>query len=74
MNNIINNQIFNKFPKLESERMLFREFQISDANDLFLIRSNNQVMKFMDTEKHETINYSINLIHQVQNLLNHKQE
>jgi ribosomal-protein-alanine N-acetyltransferase len=66
MNNIINNQIFDKFPKLESERMLFREFQISDANDLFLIRSNNQVMKFMDTEKHKTINDSINLIHQVQ--------
>jgi len=62
MNKKLNNDIFNKFPQLESERLIFREFQFSDANELFLLRSNDQVMRYMDTAKHQTTQESENLI------------
>ena len=48
MNTIVNNRIFEKFPILESDRLLFRPFQKKDVKQLFKIRSNEQVMKFMD--------------------------
>ena len=51
----INKKIFETFPELESERLLFREIKLSDAKDLFLIRSNDEVMKFMDTKNIESV-------------------
>jgi len=58
----INKSIFEVFPILESERLLFREMSLSDSKDLFLIRSNDDVMRFMDTCKMESINDSEELI------------
>jgi len=62
MNKKIDNDIFNRFPQLESGRLIFREFQFSDANELFLLRSNDQVMCYMDTAKHQTVKDSEDLI------------
>ena len=66
MNKKINDKIFEKFPKLESERLIYREFEISNAPDLFLIRSNDNVMDYMDTEKHQTVQDSEKLICAIQ--------
>ena len=58
MNNIINEHYFEIFPHLESERLVYREFKIKDATEIFAIRSNNLVMQFMDSNRHESINDS----------------
>jgi [ribosomal protein S5]-alanine N-acetyltransferase len=48
MNLKFNETIFNKFAVLETERLVFRQFHKKDAAQLFKIRSNPQVMEFMD--------------------------
>jgi [ribosomal protein S5]-alanine N-acetyltransferase len=48
MNLKFNETIFNKFPVLETDRLIFRQFHKNDAAQLFKIRSNPQVMEFMD--------------------------
>ena len=62
MNIEINKNIFTQFPRLESERLLFRKILLSDANELYLIRSNDDVMRFMDTKKMESINEAEKMI------------
>lgn len=58
----IDKSIFNSFPEFESERLLFRKFLLSDAKDLLLIRSNDDVMRFMDVPRHNSISDSEKLI------------
>jgi ribosomal-protein-alanine N-acetyltransferase len=55
MNIIINDSVFEIFPKLTTERLLLEEIEYSDAQDLFLIRSDNRVIKFLDRERHKSI-------------------
>jgi [ribosomal protein S5]-alanine N-acetyltransferase len=62
MNTETDKSIFKSFPELESERLLFRKILQSDAKDIFLIRSNNDVMKFMDVPRHHSTNDSEKLI------------
>lgn len=54
----INKNAFAVFPVLESERLFYREISLSDSKDLFLIRSNDDVMRFMDSHKMESIDDS----------------
>ncbi|MBK6914169.1 MAG: GNAT family N-acetyltransferase [Ignavibacteriales bacterium] len=58
----IDKSVFEKFPELESERLLFREFLLSDSKDLYLIESNDAVVRYMDKHKMESINDSENYI------------
>lgn len=58
----INKSVFDVFPLLESERLLFREIILSDSNELFLIRTDDNVMRFMDMPKMGSINDSEKLI------------
>ena len=52
---MINDIHFEKFPQLESERLLFRAFTIKDAEHIQSIRSNDLVMSYMDSDYHKTI-------------------
>jgi len=45
----INEQVFEKFPELQGERIKLREFSESDAEKLYHIRSKPEVMKYMDS-------------------------
>ena len=63
MNTEIDKSIFKSFPELESERLLFRRILQSDAKDLFLLRSNDDVLRFMDVPRHHSISDSEKLIH-----------
>lgn len=58
----INEKVFDQFPNLESERLLFRAVEHKDVNDLFFIRSNDLLMKWMDSKKHQSIEDSKNWI------------
>ena len=51
----IDKSVFKAFPEFESERLRFRKFSIGDAKDLFHIRSNDDVMRFMDVVRFESI-------------------
>ncbi|HEX2985056.1 MAG TPA: GNAT family N-acetyltransferase [Ignavibacteriales bacterium] len=62
MNARINARVFDLFPVLESERLLFRPFHLNDAKFLYSLRSDEKVMEYMDTRRHATIEDSENLI------------
>ncbi len=55
MNKAINENAFDTFPLLDSERLIYRDFKESDAQNLFEIRSDKRVMNYMDTFKHQSI-------------------
>jgi ribosomal-protein-alanine N-acetyltransferase len=59
---MINDIHFEIFPELESERLIFRAFDLKDALDIQVIRSNDKVMNYMDSEYHKTIKDSENFI------------
>ncbi|MDO6674612.1 GNAT family protein [Tenacibaculum sp. 1_MG-2023] len=46
----INESIFDTFPKLESDRLLFREYTMADASELFNVRTHPQVSKYLDSD------------------------
>jgi len=50
----INKKIFDKFPELNSERLVFRQITYNDSETLFNLRTNNEVMKYMDTHTMES--------------------
>jgi len=45
----INETVFDTFPELESERLLYRAYTTEDAETLFHMRSHPDVSKYMDT-------------------------
>ncbi len=59
---MINDIHFENFPNLESERLIFRKFNLNDAVDIQFIRSNDKVMDYMDSVTHKTIEDSENFI------------
>jgi [ribosomal protein S5]-alanine N-acetyltransferase len=61
----IDKQVYAAFPELECERLLFRQFRISDAKELFELRSNDEVMRFMDTTKFKSIQDAEKMINNV---------
>ena len=46
---------FSSFPVLETERLLLREHALTDADALFAMRTNENVMRFIDRERPKTI-------------------
>lgn len=52
---MINDKHFEKFPYLESERLIFRAFNLNDAKDIQHLRSNDKVLDHMDSEPHRTV-------------------
>ena len=61
----INRSVFKNFPHLESERLLFRKIIMKDAKDIHFIRSNNNVMEFMDVWRTKSISDAKKLIRNI---------
>lgn len=59
---MINEIYFKDFPVLESERLLLRKLNLTDAQELQIIRSDERVMKYMDSERHTTLEFSENFV------------
>ncbi len=51
----INKTVFETFPELNSERLIFRKFSIDDADDLLILRTDNEVMRFMDVPRFQSV-------------------
>ncbi|NNJ89505.1 MAG: GNAT family N-acetyltransferase [Eudoraea sp.] len=47
--NSVNDAIFDQFPQLKSERLLFREFKDSDIAPFYTLRTDKDVLNYMDT-------------------------
>ena len=58
MNYKINDEIFNAFPDLETERLLLTEFVTNDAEELFKMRSDERVLKYLDRDPHKSFEES----------------
>jgi [ribosomal protein S5]-alanine N-acetyltransferase len=65
MTTAIDKSIFKSFPELESERLLFRKILLSDAQDLLLIRTNDDVIQFLDVVRFESIGDAEKWVHSV---------
>ena len=61
---MINNN-FTPFPVLATERLTLRQLTPEDANEIFIIRSNEQVLKFLDRPKAKTMDEARQFIHKV---------
>ena len=58
MNYKINDNVFSVFPKLETERLLLVEFVKNDSEDLFKMRSDERVLKYLDRDSHKSVEES----------------
>ncbi len=58
----INKSVFENFPELESKRLKYRQITVTDSEDLFKIRVNDDVMKYMDSHKMISVTESVKLI------------
>lgn len=72
MNLKINESIFIQFPVLESERLILRREEKKDAIDILQIRSDQQVMKYMDSTPLQSIADAENRITTNQKLFDEK--
>lgn len=59
---MINEIYFKDFQRLESDRLLLRNLELSDAPEIQLIRSDEKVMIYMDSKRQLTIQHSENFI------------
>jgi len=46
---------YNKFPQLETDRLLLRQIQYSDVDAFHKMRTDPSLMKYMDMEKPKSI-------------------
>ena len=58
----INKEVFNSFPELDSERLILREILPEDAEIMFELRTDDDVMLYMDTYKMKSIEDADKLI------------
>lgn len=53
---------FNPFPVLETKRLILRQLEITDDDEIFSIRNNDQINKYLKRSKQESIVESIEFI------------
>lgn len=61
----INELVFEKFPELESDRLLFRAYKKEDASNVLSIRSHPKVSKYLDSKILVTVEDSEKRIHTI---------
>ena len=62
MNFKINDNVFNQFPVIETKNLILDNFKITDSEDIFKIRSDNRVMKYLDRDNHKTVEESVKMV------------
>ncbi len=73
MNYKINDDVFIVFPKLETERLLLMEFVKNDSEELFKMRSDERVLKYLDRDPHKSIEESELMIEGMIKTFNNKE-
>ncbi len=57
--------IFSPFPEIKTERLLLRRMADTDAPEIFYLRSNDIVMKYIDREKPKSLEEALTFIQNV---------
>src|SRR4030095_9927647 len=58
---------FTPFPELETERLLLRKLKASDANEMFFLRSDENVLRYLGKEPEKTIAETEEFINKINN-------
>jgi [ribosomal protein S5]-alanine N-acetyltransferase len=64
---------FDPFPIIKTERLILRDIKDADANELFHLRSDKNVMQFIDRPLAETIDDALKLIKIISDGYNNKE-
>lgn len=59
------NTNFNTFPILTTERLTLRQLSIDDQQNIFALRSDTEINKYLEREPSKTIEDAINFINKV---------
>lgn len=59
------NRNFSPFPVLTTERLTLRQLSIDDQQDIFALRSDTEINKYLDREPSKTIENAINFISKI---------
>lgn len=66
------NRNFTSFPILTTERLTLRQLSIDDQQNIFALRSDTEINKYLDREPSKTIEDAINFINKINdNIKNH---
>ena len=66
-NNKMANNNFTSFPVLVTERLTLRQLSTADQQDIFALRSDTEINKYLDREPSKTVEDAINFIKKVNN-------
>src|SRR5579872_6297430 len=58
---------FIPFPKLTTEHLILRQFEMTDVNEVFLLRSSEEINKFIDRPRATSIDDARTFIEKVTN-------
>jgi [ribosomal protein S5]-alanine N-acetyltransferase len=64
---------FTPFPNLATERLVLRKLTIKDAKEIMLLRSNEQVNKFIERTKSIDLNEAKKFIKKINNGINNNE-
>lgn len=73
MNYKINDDVFNVFPELETDRLFLMGFEKSDAEEIFKMRSDEKVQKYLDRDLHKSVEESQVMVDGMINSFNNKE-
>ena len=59
------NNTFTPFPVLKTERLTLRQLSVNDDKEIFALRSDKQVNKYLDRQPSNTIKDARNFIHKI---------
>jgi len=71
--NLINVAVFDQFPLLKSERLLFREFIDADIVPFYTLRTHEDVLSYMDSSPLENLQASEKMIRENHTMFQNKQ-
>ncbi len=72
-NRMINTTVFNPFPILENNSIRLRRITMDDASDLFAIRSDINVVKYLGRDRNKDISETIDNINLVEDMINREE-
>ena len=56
---------FNPFPQLTTERLVLTQMSIDDANEMFFLRSDESVMKYIDRPRAKSVEEAVQFIQMI---------
>ena len=64
------NRTFTLFPILTTERLTLRQLKISDEKEIFTLRSDSEINKYLNRERSKTIDDARNFINKINDKIN----